>query len=123
MGHLSGDDGVLSHHGVWKVRNYVIPNNKESRPEALRDKNGNLITNPESTKRIYLGEILKRVRNRKLHPRLLELQVLKQGLCAKRLIFASQRKSAPWTMKHLKEVRKILKKKKCRDPQGNVKVI
>ena len=76
MGHLSGDDGALSHHGVWKARNSVIPNDKESRPVALQDKNGSLITNPEGLKRICLEEILKRVRHRKIHPRLLELQVL-----------------------------------------------
>ena len=87
---------------------------------TLRGRKGNIITNPEGIKRICLEEVLKRVRNRKIHPRLLDLQNLKEELRAKRLILATQRQSAPWTLKHLENVLKLLKKKKCRNHQGNV---
>ena len=118
MGHLVGDDGGVSHHGVWKARNSLISNDKQHNPVALKDKAGNTISNPEGIKKICLEEILERVRHRKIHPRLRDLQHLKEELCAKRLNIAAHRKSAPWTMQHLERVLKLLKRRKCRDPQG-----
>ena len=118
MGHLKGEDGGVSHHGVWKAKNRVISNDKECRPMALYDKSGNLITNSEGIKNLCLEEILERVRHRKIHPNLKELQSLKEILCQKRLDLAKQIKSKPWNLKDLEKVLQQLKKKKCRDPQG-----
>ena len=78
MGHLSGDDGALSHHGVWKARNSVIQNDKESKPVALKDKSGILISNPEGIQNICLEEVLKIVRLQKIHPQLCKLQKFKR---------------------------------------------
>ena len=113
MGHLKGDDGGVSHHGVWKARNMVISNDKESRPIALYDKSGNLITNSEGIKNLCLEEILERVRHRKIHPNLEELQKLKEILCQKRLDLAKHIKSKPWSLEDLEKVLQQLKKKKC----------
>ena len=101
MGHLTGDDGGVSHHGVWKARNTVIPNDRQHKPVALKDKQGNLITNPEGIKKLCLEEILERVRHRKIHPDLKELKQLKEELCNKRLNLTKHIKSAPWDMHHL----------------------
>ena len=115
MGHLVGDDGRVSHHGVWKARNNLISNDKQHIPVALKDKAGNTISHPEGMKKICLEEILERVRHRKIHPRLSDLQHLKEELCAKRLNIAAHRKRA---MQHLERVLKLSKRRKCRDPQG-----
>ena len=60
MGHLKGDDGGVSHHGVWKAKNSLISNGKDSKPMALFDKTGNLITNSEGIKKLCIDEILER---------------------------------------------------------------
>ena len=101
MGHLTGDDGAVSHHGVWKARNSLIPDDKQCKPIALKDKLGNLISSPEEIKKLCLEEILERVRHRKIHPALKELQQLKEYLCYTRLNLAKHKKSASWDMNHL----------------------
>ena len=72
------------------------------------------------SRQLGLDEILERVRHRKIHPNLKELQTLKETLCQKRLDLARQIKSEPWTMKQLEDVLKILKNKKRQDPHGYV---
>ena len=120
MGHMTGDDGAIVHSGVWKAKNSVYENNKNNVPVALKDKKGNLITNPEGIKKLCLEEILERLRHRKIHPDFSELQVLKEVLCHKRLEIARHRKSEPWTIKELNTMLQSLQKKKCRDPQGYI---
>ena len=110
MGHLRGENGATSHHGVWKAQDRLFSNGKESNPIALKDKHGNLVTNPEAIKKLCLEEILERVRHRKIHPNLEELQILKETLCQKRLDLARQIKSEPWTMKKLEDVLKNTEK-------------
>ena len=58
MGHLKGNDGGVSHHGVWKARNSFISNGKECKPIALLDKSGNIISSPEGIKNLCINEIL-----------------------------------------------------------------
>ena len=29
MGHLTAEDGGVSHHGVWRAKNYVVPSDKK----------------------------------------------------------------------------------------------
>ena len=122
MGHLKGDDGALSHHGVWKARGKLFSNGKEGNPIALKDKHGNLVTNEEGIKKLCLEEILERLRHRKIHPNLKELQTLKETLCQKRLDLARHIKSEPWSMKQLEDVLNRLKNKihMCQDPHGYV---
>ena len=85
MGHLTGFDGGVSHHGVWRAKNNLISNNKQHILVAIKDKSGNIISNPEGIKKLCLEEVLERVRHRKIHPRLKDLQQLKEQLCAQRL--------------------------------------
>ena len=120
IGHITGDDGAVAHRGVWKSKNQYTANKKTNVPMALKDKQGNMITNPEGIKKICLEEMLERLRNRKIHPDFTELQSLKEILCNKRLELARHMKSDPWTMKELNVMLKSLQKKKCRDPQGYI---
>ena len=111
MGHLGGDDGAISHHGVWKAQKNLFPKDKQCNPMALKDSSGQIITNPAGIKKLCLEEILDRVRHRKIHPELIELQHLKERLCEKRLDLVKHIKSEPWSMAQLDKVLKSLKKK------------
>ena len=57
MGHLTAEDGGISHHGVWKAKSSIIPSEKSNVPVALKDKKGNMITNSEGIKKLCLEEI------------------------------------------------------------------
>ena len=110
MGHLGGDDGAISHHGAWKAQKNLFPKDKQCNPMALKDSSGHKITNPAGIKKLCLEEILDRVRHRKIHPELIELQHLKERFCEKRLDLVKHIKSEPWSMAHLDKVLKSLKK-------------
>ena len=45
-----------------------MPNNKNNIPGALKDKEGNLISNPEGIKQLCVNEMLERLRHRRIHP-------------------------------------------------------
>ena len=111
IGHLTGDDGAISHHGVWKAQKTLLSKDKHCNPMAIKDSSGHLITNP------CLEEILDRVRHRKIHSELQEMQQLKEILCERRLNIVKHIKNEPWSMGQLEKVLILLKKKKCCDPQ------
>ena len=85
MGYIKGDDGAVSHHGVWKAQKTLIPKDTQCNPMAIKYITGQLITNPEGIRKLSLEEILDRVRHRKIHPKLQEMQQFKEILCNKRL--------------------------------------
>ena len=118
MGHLTAEDGGISHNGVWKAKSSIIPSEKSNVPVALKDKMGNMITNSEGIKKLCLEEILERLRHREIRPDLAELKLLKEELCKKRLEVVKHVKTKPWTIEELDKVLNSLQKKKCRDPQG-----
>ena len=118
MGHLTAEDGGVSHHGVWKTKSAVVPSDKTHTPVAMKDDKGNMITSPEGIKNLCLQEVLKRLRHRDIRPDLKELKRLKEDLCKKRLEVVQNVKSEPWTLEELEKVLNSLQKNKCRDPQG-----
>ena len=120
LGHITGDDGAINTNGMWSLKNNLIPKHTIRKSTAIRDSKGNLITNPEAIKQYYLEEVLIRLRKRKIHPDIIQLQSLKEKLCEKRLKLAVHRKSNHWTMGHLEKVLRSLKTGRCRDPQGYV---
>jgi hypothetical protein len=105
---------------VWKAQKTLIKKDKECTPMALKDSSEQLITNPARIKKLCLEDILNRVRHRKIHPELQELQQLKEILCEKRLDLVKHIKSKTWSMAQLERMLSSLKKKKCRDPQGYI---
>ena len=115
LGHITGDDGGINTNGVWKARNSIIPKDKAHNTIALKDKHGNLITNPEGIKKLCLDEMVERLRHRDMNPGLVELQHMKEKLCKQRLQFARHMKSKPWTIPQLDRAIKSLKNGKCRD--------
>ena len=68
LGHITGEDGGISTHGLWRAKKNLIPNDKGGNPVALKDKSGNLITSPEAIKKLCLDEMVKRLRHRKINP-------------------------------------------------------
>ena len=120
LGHITGDDGGISTHGIWKAKNNLIPNDKGGNPVALKDKKGNMISSPEAIKKLCLEEMVERLRHRTINPDLVHLQKLKEQLCKKRIELVKHVKSAHWTVHDLEKVLKTLKNGKCRDPTGLV---
>ena len=118
MGHLTAEDGGVSHHRVWRAKNYVVPSYKNNTPVALKDDKGNMITSQEGIKNICLQEILKRLRHRDIRPDLFELKALKEELCKKRIEVVQNIKREPWILDDLDKILKSLQSKKCRDPQS-----
>ena len=118
LGHITGDDGGVSAGGLWKAKKKIIPNDKSHNPTAVRDKEGHLICNPEGIKRVYLQEMLKRLRHRSSNPNLVQLQQMKENLCKKRIEIAKHIKSEPWTSHQLELVLKSLKMESVETQRG-----
>ena len=118
LSHITGDDGGINTNGLWKAKLNLIPKDKSNNPVALKDNKGNMITNPEGIKKLCVDEITERLRHRPIHPNLIELQLLKEKLCKKRIEIAKHIKTKPWLLKDLDRVLQKLKNGKCRDPQG-----
>ena len=112
MGNLKGDDGAISHHGVWKAQKNLISKDKQCNPMAIKDSSGNFKTNPKGIKTLCLEEILERVWHRKIHPELQEMEHMQEILCERRLNIVKHIKSEPWSMRQLYKV--LISLKQCR---------
>ena len=123
LGHITGDDGAINTNGMWSLKNSLLPKHTSRNLMAIKDSKGNLVTSPSGIKHFCLTEIMTRLRNRRIHPDLIQLQFLKETLCRKRLKLASHRKSKHWNIKELEKVLVSLKSGRCRDPQGYVNEI
>ena len=51
---MDGLDGNLVHQGVWKTKQKLFPKIKPTLPVAKKNLKGQLITNPEELKDLYL---------------------------------------------------------------------
>ena len=109
LGHVTAEDGGINTHGLWKAKHNIIPNDKENNPIALKDNKGNMITCPEGIKQMCIKEMVERLRHRKMHPDLLEMQHVKEKLCKERLDMAKHMKSKHWTLDELIKVLGSLK--------------
>ena len=83
-----------------------------------KDRGGNLITNHEGLKDLYLKTYVHRLRNRPIKEQLQEMKAYKDELFKLKLSLASANKSVPWTPEDLEMVLKHLKEGKSRDPNG-----
>lgn len=114
---LSSLNGGFSTLGVWQVRKKVVPRHTDP-PMAKKDPGGNLVTNPELLKKLYINEYTHRLRSREIVPGLEKLQKLKEDLWQRRLEYLSKIKTPDWTMDQLSKALKRLKRNKARDPMG-----
>ena len=87
-------------------------------PVGKKDRSGNLITNHEGLKHLYLETYIHRLRNRQMKPKLEDLKLMKNELFNIRLELSKCITSEPWVMKDLNRALKDLKQDKARDPNG-----
>ena len=103
---------------VWEVLKKKFPKNSIVTPVGKKDSKGNIITNHEQLKHLYLKTYRQRMRNRPVKDKLEHMKELKNELFDIRLAMAKENKTKPWKMVHLETVLKALKKEKSRDPNG-----
>ena len=103
---------------IWKLLKKNYPKILTAVPVGKKDGKGNIITNHEGLKKLYLQTYVNRLRNRPIKPDLEEMMKLKTELFELRLQLSKKEKSQPWTMEDLNRALKSLKKDKARDPNG-----
>ena len=120
---LGGDEHSLSGAGrkkMWKLLKKSYPKSLPAVPVGKKDKWGNIITNHEGLKKLYLQTYLNRLRNRPIKQEFEEIKKLKTNLFEIRLELSKSCQTEPWKMFQLEKVLKDLKKDKARDPIGLV---
>ena len=92
-------------------------------PVGKINSEGKIITDQEGLKKLYLETFLWRLRDQPIRPDLVELQDMKNYLFKTILKTCTKKKTLPWTIQDLEKVFKVLKKDKCRDPNGLINEI
>ena len=115
-------DGQFCQLGLWKLKQKLCPTAVDP-PMAKRDEKGNIVTAPETLKRLYLETYKKRLRQRTMKEEYLDIYFLKSELWAWRLREMRTIKTPPWNMSNLDALLKSLKNNKTADPNGMVNEI
>ena len=118
---LGGDNKKLNGSGrknLWKMLKRKFPKCVSQVPVGKKDNHGNLITNHEGLKQLYLKTYVHRLRNRPIRQEYTEIKQLKDELFELRLNLSECNKTGPWTMEDLEYVLTHLKEGKTRDPNG-----
>ena len=120
---LSGSEDCVNgdrRKRMWKILKKNYPQDLNKIPMGKKDRKGNIITNHEGLKSLFLDTYVNRLRNRPMKPDLEELKELKEELFELRLGLSKMKQGSVWTIKHLDMAIKGLKKDKARDPGGLV---
>ena len=64
FGTLTNELGGVNNNGMWKIKKKVFPKNGCQLPVAKKNFNGQIITNPETLKQLYLDTYKHRLRHR-----------------------------------------------------------
>ena len=120
---MNGADGNLNHQGVWKAKKKFFPKTKTNIPVGKTNLKGQMITNPEELKDLYLETFKFRLRKRPVKPGYEDLLEKQEKLFNLRLEMAKKQKSPAWKMSDLEEAIQSLKAGKCRDPEGLIREI
>ena len=115
---LAEAQGALNTNGMWNLKKKVFPKNVSAAPTAKKSFNGQLVTNPELLKQLYLDIYKHRLQHRPIRADLAELKGLKESLFKLRIKLAKLSKSEPWSENQLDKVLASLKNNKSRDPHG-----
>ena len=115
-----GSKFVSTHNtrGCWSLVRKVRPKHTPPIPVGKIDFEGNMVTDQNSLKKLYLETFIWRLRDRPMKPDLVDLQLLKEKLFKTILKVCKNTKPKPWTEDELEKVLNNLKKDKCRDPTG-----
>ena len=118
---LGGDETNLNGSGrkhLWKMLKKKFPKNMTATPVGKKEKSGQLITNHEGLKKLYLDTYVHRLRNRPIKQEYQEIKDLKNELFELRLELVNNNKSKPWSLEELEFTLEHLKEGKSRDPNG-----
>ena len=118
--HLDQSEGETFSNGIWNIKKKIMPKNKASLPAAKIDVHGNLVTEPNALKKLYLETFQHRLRNRPSKKDYAEIEKLQEILCEKRLLWTADEKAPDWTEKEVREALKSLKNNKAKDPLGYI---
>ena len=117
---LSG--GKFSQTGLWKLKNKLCPKPSDP-PMAKKDTLGNLVTEPNQLKELYISHYKHRLRHRKIEADFEDLFKMKNDLWKYRLDILRRRTTEPWKISALDRVLKSLKNNQSRDPMGMISEI
>ena len=120
---IGGNNGNLSHQGIWKIKKKYFPKVKPSLPAGKKNLKQQLITNPAELKELYLQTFKYRLRHRPAQPGFESLLEIQNELFKLRLELSKQEKTPAWKMSDLEEAISSLKNGKCRDPEGIIREI
>ena len=116
---LSDVDEGFNAPNMWKIKKKLCPK-AGGPPMAKKDKSGNLVTDPEKLKSLYMDTYVERLSHRKISPDMSDIFDINEKLFNLNLKISKYRESKPWTKKDLCKVLKSLKLNKSRDPHGLV---
>ena len=117
LSEISKDDEHVSRLNMWRLKQKICPRNIDP-PMAKKAANGDLISNPDKLKNLYVDTYKYRLRHRTIQPGLEEIERIKNYLFNIRLSLSKTRKSAPWSTNELIKVLESLKSGKSCDALG-----
>ena len=115
-------EGQFNNNKMWKLKQKIMPRKREV-PTAKFDKNGTLVTNPSSLKKIVIEAFVDRLKSRNIIPEFEKLKALREELFHNRISESKLNKSADYSMKQLESILSKLKTGKAKEQSktGNVK--
>ena len=121
---IGGDKQNLNGAGrraIWDILKKKFPKSKVSVPVGKKDHFGNIVSNHEGLKKLYLNTYKQRLRSRPIKDDFKVLKEHQDELFELKLKIAQSNKSKPWSMNQLEVVLKKLQEGKSRDPNGWVR--
>ena len=111
--------GKFSQTGFWKLKKKLCPKSGDP-PMAKKDEKGNLITELDTLKLLYMDTYKHRLRHRIIDAEYCELECMKVELWRRRMDGLVRNKAPLWTMKDLDKALSSLKNNQARDPLGMI---
>ena len=71
---LGGESDCINTNGMWSIKKKIFPKIKPQVSTGKRNPSGKMVTNPSELKKVYLEEYLGRLRNRPMHPDMIEIK-------------------------------------------------
>ena len=112
-------NGKFSQNGVWKLKKKLCLKSRDP-PMAKKDIEGNLVTNPQLLKELYMDTYKHRLRHRKMNEEYVDILNMKESLWKLRMDRLVRKKSDSWNMEDLDRALSSLKTNQARDPLGMV---
>ena len=111
------ENGGVNSSKLWKLKKHLCPQTRDP-PTAMLDSTGNLVTDEDKIAEMALKHYVKVLENRPMKEGLEHIKEAKEKLSDKLMKLARKNKTPPWTINHLENVLKQMKKGKSRDPDG-----